>query len=415
MKQKLTDLWKFVKSKKKIFIVISLLLVLCLILIVCFKFYNPKVKDEVISSNKEIYLKESYEYEIGSIPKIEDFTNEKNARIEIYYEDSKIDGKLNKTGEYKVVVYIDEEKYETKIEVKDSLDNEVEELPENDDLPEEENEQDNSSEKLPNEDKSDSSNDNQDIDNNKEKDNIDKEELNNNKEETKPVVKPQPEQKPEPEPAPEPEPEPEPVVTVVSEEKKSDVTEITKYGTKFKQTEKYTLVTYSNGITEKKNVVVSLEVLDYSTFVTSSSSMLDEATKLSKDNTTKRQEAVMYINGYRSEVGAADLVLDEELSIAATIRALELAYSNHIAHTRPNGTSYKTAIDDIYTKPYYYWGENLNGGTYYSTAKYSVESFRESSGHYANMINTRYKKVGIGYVYVPFGTYHHFWVHLYVE
>ena len=155
MKQKLTDLWKFVKSKKKIFIVISLLLVLCLILIVCFKFYNPKVKDEVISSNKEIYLKENYEYEIGSIPKIEDFTNEKNARIEIYYEDSKIDGELNKTGEYKVVVYIDEEKYETKIEVKESFDNEVEELPENDDLPEEENEQDNSSEKLPNEDKSD--------------------------------------------------------------------------------------------------------------------------------------------------------------------------------------------------------------------------------------------------------------------
>ena len=120
-----------------------------------------------------------------------------------------------------------------------------------------------------------------------------------------------------------------------------------------------------------------------------------------------------YINEYRSEVGVSVLTLDETLSVAATIRAMELAYTNvEYGHNRPNGSSYATVITEVYGYPSFY-GENLAGGTSYSTAKAASEGLKGSSGHYANMINKNFTKVGIGYVYVPFG-YRYYWVQLFV-
>lgn len=435
MKQKLLNLINILKSKKNYFIVVGIILFIIFIIIFSFNYDKKENVEDLEPTINEIKLKEFYEYELGSVPIVSDFTSEKDAKIEIYFGDELVTGELTKVGDYKVIIFINDKTFEAKISVKDKTitDDENIVLPEDEVINDENNNIDSTmdddttnntnnnevnkpSSNVSNKNDSNSSNNSstnkQEVTNKNDNTNNEKVETNDKeKEEAKPIVKPEP----EPEPDIEPEPEPEPVITVVSEEAKSDVSEVTKYGTKFKQTEKYTLVTYSDGKTEKKNVKTTLDVLDYSSFVTSTESMLAEATKLSKENISKRQEAVTYINKYRVESNVSELSLDEELSVAATIRALELAYSNVIAHTRPNGASYKTVIDDVYTKPCFYWGENLNGGSYHTTAKYSVESFRESAGHYANMINSRFKKVGIGYVYVPFGPYHHYWVHLYVE
>ena len=105
-------------------------------------------------------------------------------------------------------------------------------------------------------------------------------------------------------------------------------------------------------------------------------------------------EIINYTNSYRKEIGASNLKYDENLSIAATIRAIEIAIYDKFDHVRPNGLSFSTVIKDLGIN-YRYAGENIAYG-YLDSEEVSV-AWKESIGHYKNMVNTKYTKIGIGY------------------
>ena len=96
-------------------------------------------------------------------------------------------------------------------------------------------------------------------------------------------------------------------------------------------------------------------------------------------------------NNYRSLVGVSSLTLDSSLVEAASIRAKEL--SDSFSHTRPNGSSCFTVLSDLGIS-YGTAGENIAAG--YSSSQSVMEGWRSSSGHYQNIISSKFKKIGIG-------------------
>lgn len=96
-------------------------------------------------------------------------------------------------------------------------------------------------------------------------------------------------------------------------------------------------------------------------------------------------------NNYRSLVGVPSLTLDSSLVEAANIRAKEL--SDSFSHTRPNGSSCFTVLSELGIS-YGTAGENIAAG--YSSSQSVMEGWRSSSGHYQNIISSKFKKIGIG-------------------
>ena len=96
-------------------------------------------------------------------------------------------------------------------------------------------------------------------------------------------------------------------------------------------------------------------------------------------------------NNYRSLVGVSSLTLDSSLVEAASIRAKEL--SDSFLHTRPNGSSCFTVLSELGIS-YGTAGENIAAG--YSSSQSVMEGWRSSSGHYQNIISSKFKKIGIG-------------------
>ena len=107
-------------------------------------------------------------------------------------------------------------------------------------------------------------------------------------------------------------------------------------------------------------------------------------------------EELTYVNQVRAEAGKAPLVLDEQMSIAACARCVEMIENKYFAHTRPDGRSCFTILDE-YNISRTTSGENIAWG--YSSPSAVVEGWKNSPGHYANMINERYTRIGIGVAY----------------
>lgn len=147
-------------------------------------------------------------------------------------------------------------------------------------------------------------------------------------------------------------------------------------------------------------------------------------------------EVIRLINVERQNLGIAPLTAEPLLITAARIRAEECKQASTFGHTRPNGTLWATIFDQVkYGEPVeqrvsddgvnwktvidYDHGvsaENL-GSTDHSwdnssdtffdgysctmeqlknTARKLFEGWKASSGHYRNMKNSEYKKVGVG-------------------
>lgn len=100
-------------------------------------------------------------------------------------------------------------------------------------------------------------------------------------------------------------------------------------------------------------------------------------------------ELLEAVNKERRKQGAQDLEMDQDLLIAAMMRAAECTVC--VTHERPNGTACFEACEKIY-------GENLAYG--FETVSEVMEAWMKSSGHRKNMLNAEYASVGIGCFYV---------------
>lgn len=147
---------------------------------------------------------------------------------------------------------------------------------------------------------------------------------------------------------------------------------------------------------------------DYSSFNGTTTNMKNEASSLLKTNANIYNEVLTYTNNYRNEVGVIPLTLDNNLNLAATIRALEMAYADYFSHTRPNGSDCFTVLQELGINSYYTLGENIAYGNYYTyySPQQVTQGWRNSKGHYANMIKSNFTKLGVGYYKLGTKTYY---------
>lgn len=120
-----------------------------------------------------------------------------------------------------------------------------------------------------------------------------------------------------------------------------------------------------------------------------------------KDNAKKYkkqiEQVLKYTNQYRKEAGQKDLVLDTNLTRAACYRSLEMAKTNKMSHTRPDGSSCFTILK-VYKVNYMAAGENIayTSKGYGVNAKVVSQMWYNSPGHRANMLSSSFGKIGIG-------------------
>lgn len=103
------------------------------------------------------------------------------------------------------------------------------------------------------------------------------------------------------------------------------------------------------------------------------------------------KEVLKLVNAERTKAGLSPLKLDKSVEKAANIRAKEIVSS--FSHTRPNGTSFSTALKESGVK-FKGSGENIAWGQ--KTPKQVMDGWMNSKGHRANILNKNFTKIGVG-------------------
>lgn len=115
------------------------------------------------------------------------------------------------------------------------------------------------------------------------------------------------------------------------------------------------------------------------------------------DNSTQSVHAyvkriVELVNQERAKEGLNALTLNMNVTKAAQVRAVEC--QTLFSHTRPNGTSFATALKEAGVS-YRGAGENIAWGQ--KTPEQVMQGWMNSAGHRANILNARYTSIGVGY------------------
>lgn len=179
-----------------------------------------------------------------------------------------------------------------------------------------------------------------------------------------------------------------------------------KYGTILNSWHVKTYKLYSDGSKKTVNEYTHYEV-DGTNFNAKTSDMLPEAIENMNVYKGIVNDVVKYTNEFRTEVGQAPLTLDETLTKAAMVRAIEMAYSDKFSHERPDGNMCYYIMRD-FGQDIYGVGENI--ASRQRNAKEVSYAWKGSQGHYENMISTSFTRIGVGVINF-YGTY--YWVQLF--
>ena len=104
------------------------------------------------------------------------------------------------------------------------------------------------------------------------------------------------------------------------------------------------------------------------------------------------KEIVSLVNAERAKEGLSPVTLDTKVSAAAQVRAKECEQS--FSHTRPNGSSFATALKEQNVS-YRSAGENIAWGQ--RSPQEVVTAWMNSAGHRANIMNPNFTTIGVGY------------------
>lgn len=106
-------------------------------------------------------------------------------------------------------------------------------------------------------------------------------------------------------------------------------------------------------------------------------------------------EVVRLTNLKRAEAGLSALTLNQTLSNAAYAKGVDMINNDYWAHVSPNGTEPWAFFNSLGYK-YRYAGENLARD--FSNPNSAVDAWMASPSHKENILNPKYKEIGIGVV-----------------
>ena len=120
-------------------------------------------------------------------------------------------------------------------------------------------------------------------------------------------------------------------------------------------------------------------------------------------------EIAILVNEARKEAGLKPLYVLPYLGEVAEIRAVESSES--FSHSRKDGSSFASTIDTNEV-PYGLALENLAGG--FGTAEETFNQWKNSSGHWANIMNPDVTHMGIGVYYDENSAFGWYWQQVFV-
>ena len=120
------------------------------------------------------------------------------------------------------------------------------------------------------------------------------------------------------------------------------------------------------------------------------------------------KQVVALVNQERAKEGLAPLTINTEVQAAAQVRAVEC--EQRFSHTRPNGSSFTTALKEQNVS-YRSAGENIAWGQ--RTPEEVMNAWMNSPGHRANIMNPNFTTIGVGYYENAKGT--DYWCQLFTR
>lgn len=109
-------------------------------------------------------------------------------------------------------------------------------------------------------------------------------------------------------------------------------------------------------------------------------------------NLSYAEQVVKLVNKEREKRNLAPLSIDKSVQTAAQVRAQEREQS--FSHTRPDGSGFATALKEQKVS-YRTAGENIAWGQ--RSPEEVVNAWMNSDGHRANILNSKYTSIGVGY------------------
>jgi spore coat assembly protein SafA len=116
------------------------------------------------------------------------------------------------------------------------------------------------------------------------------------------------------------------------------------------------------------------------------------------------------LNKERIQIGKKPLTIDESLSKAAALKAIDMIKNNYIAHISPTYGSPASMLKKL-NITFYSVNETIGAGD--QSAELVLSTWMNSSSNRVVILNEQATKMGIGYA--KGGTYGHYWTVLIIE
>ena len=113
-----------------------------------------------------------------------------------------------------------------------------------------------------------------------------------------------------------------------------------------------------------------------------------------KVDASTEAKVVSLVNAERAKAGLKPLTSNWELARVAKIKAQEMTDKKYFSHTSPTYGSPFDMMKSFGIK-YSYAGENIAQGQ--RTPEEVMKAWMNSSGHKANILNSNYTQIGVGY------------------
>ncbi len=116
-------------------------------------------------------------------------------------------------------------------------------------------------------------------------------------------------------------------------------------------------------------------------------------------------QLLYYINIERMKNDLEPLMANDDMCLAAEMRAGEIV--THYSHKRPNGLSYKSALDEV---EYYYFETGENIASEFVSAKAVVQQWMTQRKYRENILNPNFRRMGGARAYSSDSPDTYYWV-----
>ncbi len=126
-------------------------------------------------------------------------------------------------------------------------------------------------------------------------------------------------------------------------------------------------------------------------------------------NNSVQQQILALVNVERKKANLQPLTLNSKLSQAAQNHTNDMVSKSYFSHTSPSGG---TMVSRVNATGYVYStiGENIAAGS--STATATMTQWMNSPGHRANILNPKFRELGVGYAPSK-DQYRHYWTQVF--